>query len=380
MSHLRPGETPERTPLCLPTHRPHPRVRARLTIAALIASGGTIAGAATATAAPAATTARTTGTLSAIVAPRSAAAKRQWNLAGLGYLSYAGVDGVVGSATKAATERFQSDQCLAADGIAGPTTNAKLAAVMRSVQAKVGVAQDGQNGPNTRTAIANWQRRNGLAADGMAGPATFAKMGLPRTCSPPPTQRPQPIPNVYADSSNVSCYRGTRNLGVHDGYSQGTRIRVRLCAVPGFKSSSEESTPGSRYYIPSADGDAVVNSRVSGPFSALYQLARSQRVPMSASSTFRTMAHQKALCDANAACRQGDYSWVAQPGHSGHQLGVAVDYAGISGKGGRTCSSRVRVPANATWRFLEANARSFGIKQYSAEAWHWDAFPLANRC
>ncbi len=56
-------------------------------------------------------------------------------------------------------------------------------------------------------------------------------------------------------------------------------------------------------------------------------------MPMSASSTFRTMAHQKALCNANAACRQRDYSWVAQPGHSGHQLGVAVDYAGISGKG-----------------------------------------------
>jgi D-alanyl-D-alanine carboxypeptidase len=189
-----------------------------------------------------------------------------------------------------------------------------------------------------------------------------------------------PVGNIYADSSTVACAAGTTNLGVFTGYTGGTALQVRLCAIPGLSSGSSESTPGTAYYIAGASGLAIVNSRVSGAMLGLVNAARASGRTLSANSSFRTNQHQTDLCNANTNCRNGIYDQVARPGTSNHQLGVAIDFAGTSVRGGSTCATRARDTASAVWNWLEANARRFGFRQYSAESWHWDATTTSNRC
>jgi peptidoglycan hydrolase-like protein with peptidoglycan-binding domain len=338
--------------------------RVRSAFVALLAGAALAAGLLAGTAVPAAAV-----TLSTTQA--------QWNLAGLGYLTYADIDGVYGAKTTAGAKSFQVVRCLDADGSVGPRTGDQLVAVMKQVQAKVGVTQDGQNGPTTKNAIIAWQRAHGLTADGLAGPATFSAMGITRTraCGGPI------VGSIFSNSTTVACFSGTTDLGIHTTYYSGTAVSARLCAIPGFKSSSQESNAGNAYYVAGAGGNVIVNSRVSGAVLGIFTAAKNSGLTLSATSSFRTMQHQKDLCNANTQCRNGDYTYVARPGYSSHQLAVAIDFAGTSVKGGSSCSTRATNSSSATWSFLERNARRFGFEQYSAESWHWDArTDLANRC
>lgn len=126
---------------------------------------------------------------------RSATSQLQWNLAGLGYLPWSGIDGITGPQTAGATERFQGDRCLSVDGIAGPQTTTALAGEVRQVQTAAGSTADGGYGPNTRTAVSTWQGAHALPADGQAGPATMTAMRIQRTVTcttPPPGGNPPP--------------------------------------------------------------------------------------------------------------------------------------------------------------------------------------------
>ena len=90
------------------------------------------------------------------------------------YAYYTGaIDGINGAGTKAAVRAFQRDHGLTVDGIYGANTNAELVACIKSLQAKIGVAQDGLVGTNTINAIKAVQRKYGLTVDGIAGTATF---------------------------------------------------------------------------------------------------------------------------------------------------------------------------------------------------------------
>lgn len=81
----------------------------------------------------------------------------QWDLAGMAYLPFSGIDGQTGPQTTAATKAFQSDACLAADGIDGPQTDAALSAKVKQVQAAAGTTQDGAYGAGTKAAVKTWQ-------------------------------------------------------------------------------------------------------------------------------------------------------------------------------------------------------------------------------
>lgn len=185
------------------------------------------------------------------------------------------------------------------------------------------------------------------------------------------------------DSTATPCAEGTRNLGTTkagdseyvgaDAYTKGKKINVRLCAL-SITSSSAESSPGSAYYVEGANGNAIVNSVASGPWQKLINAATAAGIPISATSSWRTMQHQQDLCNNNAGCRGGSYTAVAQPGRSNHQAGSAmdIDEAGF-GQGaasGRSCSNPQTV-SSATYSWLADNAKSFGIKQYANESWHW---------
>lgn len=129
----------------------------------------------------------------------------QYDLAGLGYLPFSGIDGVSGPQTQGATRAFQTDACITVDGIDGPQTDAALAAKVSEVQGVAGAAQDGAYGPATKDAVAAWQAARGLVADGQAGPDTMAAMGIARaSCTPPPPPPPPPPGGMTDNIANIA--------------------------------------------------------------------------------------------------------------------------------------------------------------------------------
>lgn len=101
--------------------------------------------------------------------------QKQWQLYFLGYY-FAGIDGIWGPASEAATKAFQKDFGLEVDGIYGPLTEAKSVEVVGGIQKAVGTDVDGLAGPNTVVATITYQRNNGLSPDGIAGPLTRGKI------------------------------------------------------------------------------------------------------------------------------------------------------------------------------------------------------------
>jgi hypothetical protein len=186
------------------------------------------------------------------------------------------------------------------------------------------------------------------------------------------------LANIRKPSANIDCAAGTDDVGVYDGYTQGNKIRIRLCAIPQISSTGQESNGG--YGVSGGGGKAIVNSRASGAWLELAKAASNKGVDISAISSFRTMSHQEELCNAQAACSAGDYSTIARPGTSNHQLGLAIDFS-HGGKGGSSANcinagGKCTLSGDATWEWLNNNAQKFGIKQLSNEFWHWS--PLEN--
>lgn len=178
------------------------------------------------------------------------------------------------------------------------------------------------------------------------------------------------IADLSKESASVACAAGTKDLGIQDGYSGGVLVKIRICAIPGMKNTGSSRFPGD-------DGNVAVNSRLSGAWFELYKKAAAEGITLAASSGYRTYAKQESMY-------LGDSRRVARPGYSNHQMGLAVDIAGIAGVNveAQTCSTRVMALDNPTWQWLNKNTAVYGIKQYSAEAWHWDPNPggLPNRC
>lgn len=184
------------------------------------------------------------------------------------------------------------------------------------------------------------------------------------------------VANLTKPSEDVECAPNTKDLGVEDGYSEGTKIRIRICAVSNLPSSGEESNDG--YGVSGAGGKAVVNSRVSGALYKMVEAAKKDDIPMSANSSFRTMSHQQSLCNSNASCAAGNYTFVARPGTSNHQLGVAIDFAmanpsrfPLSSEACVDINGRCSAPGDKVWEWLDKNADKFGFKPYVNEFWHW---------
>lgn len=126
----------------------------------------------------------------------------QWDLAGLGYLPWSGVDGVAGPQTTAALKTFQSNVCITVDGVDGPQTDNSLSAVVKAVQAKAGATQDGLFGSQTKADVESYQKAHKLSVDGQAGPDTMAAMGITRVhvCGSAPAtpapRTPTPAPHT----------------------------------------------------------------------------------------------------------------------------------------------------------------------------------------
>lgn len=166
--------------------------------------------------------------------------------------------------------------------------------------------------------------------------------------------------NLYKDSTGVGCAglpnKETKDLGTQTGYTNGKPVPIKICAIIGFRSTGEESNNG--YGVKGAGGNVVVNSRVSGAVLAMFKAAKADGLTLDAISSFRSMAHQKALCPC-------DGIHVAHPGNSNHQMGLAIDF------GGGLPSTPGPIAGNKFWSWLSKNAGTYGYKNYPAEAWHW---------
>lgn len=191
------------------------------------------------------------------------------------------------------------------------------------------------------------------------------------------TASDQIVGDPYQSSVDVACAPGTNDLGINDAYSDGVLIKMRLCALTNLPSSGQESKPGDPFYVQGANGLAIVNSRVSGAWFKLVNDAKAAGHVLTSGSSYRTMVHQQDLFNKVG----GDTARVAKPGYSSHQAGVAIDFAGMGSNAspGLTCDNR-QTSSNPSWAWLRDNAETYGFKQYAAEAWHWDALPLPNRC
>lgn len=111
----------------------------------------------------------------------------------LGYTDFTSATGNFGAETRTAVIRFQSNNGLVADGLAGNATQTRLySSAAKSLVLREGSSGEavqtlqlrlkalgyfsgtgtGYFGPVTRTAVIAFQRANGLSADGIAGPIT----------------------------------------------------------------------------------------------------------------------------------------------------------------------------------------------------------------
>lgn len=162
-----------------------------------------------------------------------------------------------------------------------------------------------------------------------------------------------------AATDGSTCATGTRDLGTADTYINGSLTPSKVCAITGFKSTSSESQSGNAFSVPGANGDTIVSASASSKFVNLFNAMKAAGQTPTANSSFRTMAHQQQLCNANALCRSGTYTRVAKPGTSNHQGGNAIDFG--------NCSTRV----TSCYAWLSANASKYGIYNYPEEAWHW---------
>ncbi len=128
----------------------------------------------------------------------------------------------------------------------------------------------------------------------------------------------QPVGSVYESSADVPCDSRTIDKGTADGYSNGTKITIRLCALPNTRDT--DGSPLDNQYI-------VVNSRVSGAFYAFNEAHKARYGNyLTASEGFRTMGEQQYFynCYVSGSCNGGNLA--ASPGYSNHQMGLAVDF------------------------------------------------------
>lgn len=164
----------------------------------------------------------------------------QERLLELGYLDYPNATGYYGTATKTSVIRFQSNNSLTADGIAGTKTQAALyASTAKSMVLKYGSSGEavkalqlrlkelgffsgtgtGYYGNVTYRAVIGFQKACGLTADGIAGPVTHNKAFSNSACTASAAGAAAPA----ASSASTAAIADIALAQVGKGYLLGTQ-------------------------------------------------------------------------------------------------------------------------------------------------------------
>lgn len=130
--------------------------------------------------------------------------------------------------------------------------------------------------------------------------------------------------------------------------------------------------------------DERVDSRMYSSLQEMFDDCRADRLLPIVSSSYRTAEDQQRIFDekveaymnegySEAAAEKLTYSWVAKPGYSEHQLGLAVD---INSEDTSICSNQ------AVWNWIKEHCAEYGfilrypenkeaVTGYSYEPWHF---------
>ncbi len=131
-----------------------------------------------------------------------------------------------------------------------------------------------------------------------------------------------------------------------------------------------------------APGVTTIGKHIEGPLNSMFTAATSNNVNLMLSSAYRSATDQQELYDTLLGLRGSQYvqQYVAVPGTSEHQTGLAVDIASVS-QGCKLDADACSLDATGiTW--LRTNAASYGfIERYpsgkqsitgvSGEHWHY---------
>lgn len=182
------------------------------------------------------------------------------------------------------------------------------------------------------------------------------------------------VSKIGTNSDKVQCAEGSDDLGVVTTKYTGAfkkesgPLKIRLCQIPGIPGQGNNKSGGV------TSGGAVVDARLSGVWVAIAKKAKADGVSLTSSSSFRL---------ADSCGGTGDGTSCARPGQSFHQTGLAIDFGemgGFTATGSSTSCSGRMTWGSKEYKWMRANSEPFGIKQYSAESWHWDPMQTDNRC
>lgn len=248
------------------------------------------------------------------------------------------VDGVYGAKTGDAVVAFQKDKKLDPDGKVGPDTMAKLGPKLKVDQGNANAIKaaqtllvknghsievDGKFGAATKAAVISLQDKAGITDDGVVGPVTWtylfgAKVG--GDTPPPPGD----------------CSKVTKGAPKGDTVVVGNNMRMHKC--------------------------------IGSTVDKMVKAAASDGITLGANSTWRDPAEQIQLRKQN--CGTSHYAIyempasqcsppTAIPGTSRHERGLAIDF------------SNSQNHSTAVFKWLDANAATYGFKNLPSEPWHW---------
>jgi hypothetical protein len=158
----------------------------------------------------------------------------------------------------------------------------------------------------------------------------------------------------YTDNgANVPCAAGTTGTTptFQEGYFKDDSGHIALTYGGSVYHVTEAKI---RTCQVGAAANKPINSQISA--SALAMLKANPKLTIV--SGFRSMALQTSLWNGHP-----DQTWVARPGTSNHQMGLAMDL----GCGSYNTISK----GDSCYTWLQANASKYGFKNYPVEPWHW---------
>jgi zinc D-Ala-D-Ala carboxypeptidase len=141
-------------------------------------------------------------------------------------------------------------------------------------------------------------------------------------------------------------------------------------------------------YVPTTTSTICLTKTAAVALQSMFTAMHAQQLYPMITSGFRDANYQGNLREETNVVTNG-YSSVALPGHSEHQLGMAVDFIGIPDKTNMDYSALNDFGKTLDYAWLVQNASSYGFVQsyqagdepvtgYIAEPWHWRYVGVAN--
>lgn len=172
---------------------------------------------------------------------------------------------------------------------------------------------------------------------------------------------------LYGNSASIACPAGTTDLGVGQGGHNGDRVPIRLCSITGTVCTGSDCGAGE--LNGKARGEVILNSVVAPFFMQWLTEVRAQGVNPLFNSSYRTWATQERLWDG------GRNRNSTRPGTSNHQMGAAVDIAGLGGSYERDmCSGHAPdggcMSPSPKWTVYHDVGLKYGATFLDSEYWH----------